>query len=273
MDHPISSDVMNEPSAGATGRIKEDRHFVTALARGLEVLACFRSGDRMLGNQELARRCKLPKSTISRLTYTLTKLGYLEYVEDTGRYRLGSATLSLGSTMLARMDARQIARPLMQELADFSQAMVSLGTRDRLSMIYVENCRSPAALTLSLDVGSRIPLATTAMGRAYLAMCADGERHDLMDRIRELDEVAWPRIRQGIEQAVQQYREFGVCASFGDWQKDVNAIAIAFRPAGSRSLMAINCGGPAFALSPDFLMNEVRPRLMALGARLEHAGH
>lgn len=274
MDHPISSDAANEPSAtDAASRIKEDRHFVTALARGLEVLACFRSGDRMLGNQELARRCKLPKSTISRLTYTLTKLGYLEYVEDTGRYRLGSATLSLGSTMLARMDARQIARPLMQELAGFSQAMVSLGTRDRLSMIYVENCRSPAALTLSLDVGSRIPLATTAMGRAYLAMCLDGERHDLMDRIRELDEVAWPRIRQGIEQAVQQYREFGVCASFGDWQKDVNAIAIAFRPAGSRSLMAINCGGPAFALSPDFLMNEVRPRLMALGARLEHAGH
>ena len=274
MEHPILSDAANEPSAtDATSRIKEDRHFVTALARGLEVLACFRSGDRMLGNQELARRCKLPKSTVSRLTYTLTKLGYLEYVEDTGRYRLGSATLSLGSTMLARMDARQLARPLMQELADYSQAMVSLGTRDRLSMIYVENCRSPAALTLSLDVGSRIPLATTAMGRAYLAMCQDGERHDLMDRIRELDEVAWPRIRQGIEQAVQQYREFGVCASFGDWQKDVNAIAIAFRPAGSRSLMAINCGGPAFALSPDFLMNEVRPRLMALGARLEHAGH
>ena len=38
--------------------IKEDRHFVTALARGLELLACFRSGDKMLGNQELAERSK-----------------------------------------------------------------------------------------------------------------------------------------------------------------------------------------------------------------------
>ncbi|GIX23215.1 MULTISPECIES: IclR family transcriptional regulator [Caldimonas] len=266
---------MSSPSepVAAPRRIKEDRHFVTALARGLEVLACFRSSDRMLGNQELARRCKLPKSTISRLTYTLTKLGYLEYVEDTGRYRLGSATLSLGSTMLARMDARQMARPLMQELADASQAMVSLGMRDRLSMIYVENCRSKATLTLSLDVGSRIPLATTAMGRAYLAMCPPEERRELMDRIRRSDEAAWPRIRQGIEQAIQQYREFGVCASFGDWQKDVNAIAVAFWPAGGRSLMAINCGGPAFQLSPEFLMTQVRPRLMTLGARLEYGGH
>ena len=48
-----------------------DRHFITALARGLDVLSCFRSGDRMLGNQEIAARCGLPKSTVSRLTYTL----------------------------------------------------------------------------------------------------------------------------------------------------------------------------------------------------------
>lgn len=63
-------------------RAKEDRHFVTALARGLEVLSAFRSRDRLLGNQELARRCGLPKSTISRLTYTLTREGYLEPASD-----------------------------------------------------------------------------------------------------------------------------------------------------------------------------------------------
>jgi DNA-binding IclR family transcriptional regulator len=146
--------------------VKEDRHFVTALARGLSVLSCFSSGEKMLGNLDIAKRCKLPKSTVSRLTYTLTKLGYLVYVEETGKYRLGTSTLALGSAMLARLDVRDLARPLMQELADFSKAMVSLGSRDRLSMIYVGNARSSAALTLSLDIGSRIPIATTAMGRA-----------------------------------------------------------------------------------------------------------
>ena len=57
--------------ARAKSRIKEDRHFVTALARGLDVLACFRSGDAMLGNGELAQRCDLPKSTISRLPLSI----------------------------------------------------------------------------------------------------------------------------------------------------------------------------------------------------------
>ena len=254
---------------------KADRHFVTALARGLEVLSAFRSRDRMLGNQELARRCGLPKSTISRLTYTLTKQGYLEHADDghgNGGYRLGSAVLALGSTMLARMDVRQLARPLMQELADRTQAMVSLGMRDRLSMIYVENCRSESALTLSLDVGSRIPVATTAMGRAYLARCSETQRAALMDRIRDRDPKGWPQVRDGIERALAEYRELGVCTSFGQWQKDVNAIAIAFHAPGGRSLMAINCGGPGFSLSPDYLLQQVRPQMVTLAHRLEEPG-
>jgi DNA-binding IclR family transcriptional regulator len=174
--------------------------------------------------------------------------------------------------MLARMDMRQLARPLMQELADHSQAMVSLGMRDRLSMIYVENCRSESALTLSLDVGSRIPLATTAMGRAYLALCAEGEREGLMERVREHDGAAWPRTREGIERSLAEYHELGCCTSFGDWQKDVNALAIAFRPPGGRSIMAINCGGPSFKLSREFLLEEVRPPLLVLANRLQGMG-
>lgn len=273
---PISHSVRHEPPpAKRPINAKADRHFVTALARGLDLLGAFRAQDRMLGNQELARRCGLPKSTISRLTYTLTKHGYLEHAEDergSPGYRLGSAVLALGSTMLARMDVREMARPLMQDLADRAQAMVSLGTRDRLSMIYVETCRSESALTLSLNVGSRIQLATSAMGRAWLARCSEAQRASLMERIRERRPAAWPQVRDGIERAVAQYAELGCCTSFGEWQEQVNAIGIAFQAPGNRSLMAINCGGLAFNLSPQFLLNEVRPRLVELARRLEQPG-
>ncbi|MGC9236834.1 MAG: IclR family transcriptional regulator [Thiomonas sp.] len=256
------------PAEAAAPR-DDDRQFVTALARGLEVLSCFRARDKALGNLDIAQRCKLPKSTVSRLTYTLTQLGYLTLDEASGKYRLGTATLSLGSTALARMDIRQMARPLMQELADASKAMVSLGTRDRLSMIYVENCRSTSALTLSLDVGSRIPIATTAMGRAYLAVASERERAAIFDDLAALDELAWPALKRGIDQALDEVRTLGVACSFGDWQPDVNAIAVGFDPGGGMPLMAINCGGPAFQLAPEFLLGEVRPRLLDLVRRLE----
>src|SRR3974390_1508456 len=94
-----------------------DRQFVTALGRGLDVLRLFRAEDAPLGNQEIARRTGLPKPTISRLTYTLTQLGYLNYDRKLGVYSLGGGVLALGYVALANLDVRRVARPLMQELA------------------------------------------------------------------------------------------------------------------------------------------------------------
>ncbi len=244
---------------------------MTALARGLELLACFRSGDCLLGNQELAERCKLPRSTVSRLSYTLTQLGYLHYEQSAGKYRLGSATLALGSAMLSRLDVRQLARPAMQQLADFSGAMVSLGMRDRLSMIYIENCRSQAALTLSLDVGSRIPIARTAMGRAWLAIAPAAERDEILDRVRQLDPGNWPATLAGVQRALEQFEQFGCCTVIGEWQADVNAIAIAFRPLDGSTSIGINCGGPASALPVEFLLADIRPRLLTMVDQLRLA--
>lgn len=247
----------------------DDRHFVTALARGLEVLACFTSGEAQLGNQQLAERCKLPKSTVSRLTMTLTRLGYLIQVPDTGRYRLGMATLALGTAMMSRLDVRQVARPLMQELAAFAGASVSLGVRERLSIIYIEHSRAQTALAVSSDVGSRFPLATSAMGRAYLAVAEDTERQGIMLALRAQSDGDWPSIQAGIEKAAQDHLKLGVTCSFGDWHSDVNGIGRAFNPGGGLPPMAISCTGPASRLTQDFLLQEVRPRLIDMTQRIE----
>ena len=262
---------MKKPNISAvTAETKADRHFVNALGRGLEVLACFRHGDRMLGNQDLARACGLPKSTVSRLTNTLTKLGYLVYVEDSAKYSLGTATLSLGSAMFARLDIRKLAHPRMQELAEFSQCMVTLGTRDRLSMLYIDVVRGSGAVTLSLDMGSRINIASSAIGRAYLTAVSERERIEIVERICELaPESRWTEIREGVVRAQRDIRELGVCCSFGEWQKDVNAIAVPVRPGGGLPPMPINCGAPAYIVSKEFLLEQVRPRLIKLANDLE----
>ncbi len=251
-------------------RAAEDRHFVTALARGLEVLACFRSGTR-LGNQDIAQRCNLPKSTVSRLTATLTRLGYLIQVGDSGKFRLGTATLSLGSAMLSKLDVREVARPWMEELAAFGKVEVALGTRDRLSMIYVETCRSVKPPAPLLTVGARIPVATTSIGRAWLAAIGAQERQEFLERIRKRDTAGWPQTLRGIERSIHEHNTLGVTCSFGEWQPHINGIACAVQAGDDLPPMAISCGGLATRLSPQFLLSEVRPRLIAMVARIEDA--
>lgn len=252
---------------------EDDRHFVTALARGLEVLSCFRSGEKLLGNQEIAQRCKLPKSTVSRLTRTLTVLGYLIHVPEVGKYRLGTATLALGSAMLTGLDVRQIARPLMQRLADFAQAEIALGTRDRHNMLYIEHCPCPQPNVSDLDMGSRIPLATTAMGRAWLAASSSKERQNAFDYLQAHapDQWAVAQTQQHAWPAPTERSQPWLSCSFGDWIPNVNAIALAFEPGRGLPLMVISCGGPQRLVSADCLLQRAKPELERMVRRLQQA--
>jgi DNA-binding IclR family transcriptional regulator len=67
---------------------------------------------------------------------------------------------------------------------------------------------------------------------------------------------------------MEEYRTIGCCTSFGDWQPDVHAIAVAFKPSNGSQILSINCGGPAFSLPPEYLLNEVRPKMLELMERL-----
>lgn len=256
------------PTSDDTPAGGQDRYFITALSRGLDVLACFRASDASLTNQQIAERCNLPKSTVTRIAYTLVKRGFLVQVEAGGGYSLGSATLSLASSILARMDIRQYARPLMQELADYAGATLSLGVRDRLSIIYTEVVRSNAMLTLMQQVGSRVPLATSAIGRAYLVGASQAELNTILRLANELDESATEAIRDGLARGKGDYDAYGCTTSFGEWQPDVNGIAMTFRTTASGPVQVINCGGPSSSLSREYLLDDVRPRLQALVKKL-----
>lgn len=261
--------ILRAPGEEAGTAPRNDRQFVSSLARGLEILRAFSPSDRLLGNQEIAARTGLPKPTVSRLTHTLTRLGYLTYSERLGKYQLGTPVLALGYAVLANMGVRQIARPHMQTLADLTGVSVALGSRDRLNLIYVEYCHPASAVTLRLDVGARIPIATTSMGRALLAALPEAERHYLMDCIARREGERWPLLRARIERAVEEYAERGFTTSIGEWKKDVNAVGVALRPVDGSPILAFNCGGPAFLLPPERLETEVGPRLVHLVRNVE----
>jgi DNA-binding IclR family transcriptional regulator len=249
-----------------------DRQFVTALARGLDILRAFQPGENLLANRDIAERTNLPRPTVSRLTHTLTKLGYLVYEPEQEKYRLGSAVLSLGYAVIANMELHNIARPYLQEIADYTRAACALGDVHGLQMIYVESYRGKTApFTLGLGVGSSIPIATTAMGRAYLAALPEDARAAIFTQLAEQYGRDWRQLRQRVDTALDDYARTGFVLSVADWVPEINSVGVPIVLEKSNTVMAINCGGAASLLSVDFLTQQVGPRLVAAKHEIEAA--
>jgi DNA-binding IclR family transcriptional regulator len=252
-------------------KVATDRRFVVALSRGLDVLRAFRPNDGLLGNQEIAARTNLPKPTVSRLTYTLTKLGYLTPVPRFEKYQLAPSAMALGYAALANLGVRHLSEPFREALMRETGGAVAVGARDRHSMIYFGQSRNGLTLNVQLDVGSRVPIATSAMGRAYVWALPDDERAALFRDLREHYGSRWPKLREGIERSGEIVAKHGFAISAGEWQDDVHAVGVALKLNDGTGPYAFNCGAPAFRFTEDRLLNDIGPRLVAMVRNIEAA--
>jgi IclR family transcriptional regulator, positive regulator for flagellar biogenesis len=251
------------PSAVNFRRSRQQRpDTVSALVRGFEVLRCFESGASALGNGDIARRTGIPKPTVTRLLTTLVALGYLKQLRETDLYAMSAGVLSLAQAFLSGLDVRASARPHMMQLAESADASVYLAVHDGLDMVLVETCRSQSTmLHTRVGVGSRLALATAAAGRAYLAALGAAERDALITRIRKAYAARWEDHAAGLERALRDAAVRGYALSAGEWHPDVNTIAVSLRTAEGE-VMALTCGGPAFAFPAERLRKSIAPRLL-----------
>ncbi|GLK90408.1 IclR family transcriptional regulator [Pseudomonas turukhanskensis] len=247
--------------ATALGEDEAGGQFVTALARGLELMRCFTPRDNVLGNQDLARMTGLPKPTVTRLTNTLMRLGCLKREVHSGKYQLDVGVLGFGYAMLTNLSIRSVAHPLMEELANHAQAAVAMAARDRLQMVYLDVVQGQGNTTMRRQIGSYLPLAQSSAGRACLAAMPESEREFLLDHIRQREADQWPAIRKGLDRAFRDYTDYGFCLSIGEWHRDVNSVAVPLLHP-QFGLLTFNCGGPSFQLPRDTLADDIGPRLI-----------
>lgn len=245
-----------------------DRQFATTLARGLQLLRCFSPERPVLGNKELSQQLGLPTATVSRLTYTLTCMGYLAATEHFGKYQLGTAVLSLGCPLLTQFGVRRQARPLMLKLAQATGGSVSLGIRDRLTIVYIEAIRSHKQRAYPLDAGTSHSLLGTAIGRAYLMACRPSERIALLNQLRLKKADEWTRHEAAVRDNIALYPRYGCCVSLGEAYPDVQAVAVPLGSIDRGEAAALNCSFQGRPLDKEWLLEKIAPQLLALARQL-----
>jgi DNA-binding IclR family transcriptional regulator len=147
---------------------------------------------------------------------------------------------------------------------------VAVGGRDRLSMIYFGQSRG-MTIGVQLDVGSRVPIATTAMGRAYLWALSEEERNKLLQELKEHYGPRWAKMRDGVERAGECVARHGFVISAGEWHDDIAAAGVALKLNDGTGPYAFNCGAPAFRFTEERLRNDIGPRLLTMVRNIEAA--
>jgi DNA-binding IclR family transcriptional regulator len=249
---------------------EKDRQYVTALARGLEVLRCFTRATPVLGTAEIARMTGLPQPTVWRLCYTLMKEGYLVQSGRGDKLRPDIPVLSLGYAAVAGTQVAELARADMQAIALRHQGAVSLGMRDGFNMVYLQRCQGAAIILRDLDVGSRVPMASSATGWAYLAGLGNMEREALYKELRIVEQERWPELLPKIKEAVSAYEHAGYVVNKGALQGQINAVAVPVLSDDNSVLMSLSAGGISQVFD-DAKLEEVGAELKRLAARLSPA--
>lgn len=250
----------------------DDRQFAATLARGLKVLASFTAAEPILTNKEIAERAGLPRPTVSRLTYTLTQMGYLQHhprLGKYGKYELGSAVLSLAHPLLANLSVRQVARLPMKELADYSGGWVSIGIRERLNMVYIETARARRIRSVKPDIGQTFPIVVSAMGRAYLAALPPRERESLCNQIQVKTPALWRVHADKVERGFADYAERGFCVGKGDYDPGTHTVAVPLRRPAPAPVMVFNCAVRVQELAQGALESDLGPRLAQMVRAVE----
>ena len=247
---------------------ENDRQFVTALGRGLIILAAFEHQER-LTHQQLCQMTNLPKATITRLIHTLTTLGFLR-TNEYGQYQLGSSAVRLSATAWSRHDMVAYAEPLLRQFASENEVSVNLATEVEGEMRYHACCRSPARLSVNLQVGSAVPVARTAIGRAFYAASSPTRQAVIRSNLKEnLSDEDYIHAQTALTQAAQHYEQYGYTVSDGEFSTDILAVAVGvYDVATGQYAYSLNASVPSANWEADDYAAMIVPKLQALAERI-----
>jgi len=262
----------SQPGSGTQGT--QDKYIVPGLERGLRLLGEFSSKDRTISAADLARRLKVPRSTVFRLLATLEMLGFVERADGGRDYRLGMAVLRLGFEYLASLELTELGRPLLDRLRDEIAYPCNLVVRDGRSIVYVAKAVSPRPFASTVNVGTRLPAHATVLGRVLLEDLSLEELRALYPEPQlESFSESTPHTVDALYEMVQRDRERGYVLHEGFFESSISTIAAPVRDRTGKVVAALGATIPAAHIDPaqlDSMLEKVREAAGELSRLLDY---
>jgi DNA-binding IclR family transcriptional regulator len=225
-------------------RFAMEKPAVQVLDRALdliELLSLERSG---LGVTELGGRLSLHKSTVHRLLSALAERGYIE--KDDGRYRLGLKFVELASLRLNQLELKTEAAPTLRRLASTLNRVAHLAILDGTEAVYIEKLEPQASLRMYSQIGRRIPIHCTALGKSLLSGLSETELDALTARLTfEKFTQATLTTPGQLKDDVARTRRRGWSLDDEEYERGIRCVAVPVLDYTRRVVAAVSVSGPA----------------------------
>src|ERR1700759_3563981 len=239
---------------------------IQVVSRAFDVLRCFEGHEARLGNLEISNRCGLPRSTVSRLTHTLTRMGQLVYLPRDQKSRIGRSAVAMSTAMMKGLQLRNLIRLRLQDIAEQLPGTVGFVIPDRFHLVYLEYARAANALGLHETTGSRIAIATTAAGHAYTAALAP-EVGDALVTEMEREIPDWGKLlRPRIENNRRLLHEQGYVVACGSVIPQIQGLAVPLWSPQYQTFVVVTIGLLSAMYDEKRLYKDVAPLMLQLGA-------
>jgi IclR family pca regulon transcriptional regulator len=235
--------------------------FVEALARGLDVLACFNSDRPVMSLTEVATAADLARPTARRLLLTLEELGFVRSTR--GQFQLTPKVLTLGMAYIGALGLWDVARPHLERLVARTGESSSMAQLDGSDIVYVARVAVPKLITLRVEIGTRFPAVLTSQGKVLLAALSPDELSRTLaepSRARLLPSFA--RSADQLTDELSGIRARGWALADEELAPGVRSVAVPVRDAAGRVRAAMNVTVHAAETSTDRLLGDHLPLLL-----------
>lgn len=245
-----------EPPGGS--RTPKSPGSVQSVDRTFQVLECLADAGGSLSLSALATVSGLPTPTIYRLLRTLVAHGYVRQLPSR-HYALGPRLINLGTSASNMLGAW--ARPWLGELVDALGETANLCMLDGERATYVAQVPSKHTMRAFTEVGRRVYLHSTGVGKALLAQLDDERITDLVRRAGM--PAATPATitdPSALLTQIAQIRTDGYAIDDGEQEVGVHCVAVAV--GDTANPIAISVSGPTPRMTPELVARAV-PLLQA----------
>lgn len=240
---------------------------VQSIDRAFLLLELMAEAGQEVPISELASASGLPLSTIHRLIRTLVARGYVRQLPSR-RYALGPRLIHLGESSSRAMGSW--ARPHLSRLVDSIGETANLAMLDGDRVVYVAQVPSRHAMRMFTEVGRRVHVHCTGVGKVLLAELPIETSRAMLVRAGMPARTEHTVTELGTLLAeLTRIAHEGYAIDDGEQEIGVRCVAVAV-PAGGSSI-AISVSGPAARLSMDAvprIVPLVQAAAAALGAEL-----